>query len=155
MRNTIILCLAALMAPLAQAQGPTPQRAEVLVLGLFHMSNPGQDIFNMQVDDVLAPKRQQEIAELVAVLEKFKPTKIAVEYDSQRKLNERYAKYVAGQHVLTANEIDQLGLRMAKELSHGGSMPTAISRSSASSITPRPPGSRPSSTRSWERSARW
>jgi hypothetical protein len=97
---------------------PAPQRAEVLVVGVFHMANPGQDIFNMKVDDVLAPKRQQEIAEVNAVLRKFKPTKIALEQSSQRRLSERYAKYLAGEYVLTANEVDQLGLRLAKELGH-------------------------------------
>ena len=82
--RSVILCLGAVMAvgvP-AAAQG-TPskaeaKRAEVLVLGVYHMANPGRDIFNMHVDDVLAPKRQQEIAELAAVLKKFQPTKIAV-----------------------------------------------------------------------------
>jgi hypothetical protein len=28
-----------------------PGCAEVLVLGVYHMSNPGRDIFNMQADD--------------------------------------------------------------------------------------------------------
>ncbi len=32
-------------------------RAEVLVLGTYHMANPGHDIHNMQADDVLAPRR--------------------------------------------------------------------------------------------------
>jgi hypothetical protein len=106
----------------APAQGTWPKeeakRAEVLVLGVYHMANPGHDVFNMHADDVLVPKRQAEIAELAAVLKKFKPTKIAVEHDSQRKLNERYAKYLAGQYLLTANEIDQIGVRLAKDLGH-------------------------------------
>ena len=122
--RSIILSLVAMtaMGALAPAQGASSKeeakRAEVLVLGVYHMANPGHDIFNMQADDVLAPKRQQEIAELAAVLEKFKPTKIAVEHDSQGKLNERYAKYLAGQYLLTANEIDQIGIRLAKDLGH-------------------------------------
>jgi hypothetical protein len=93
-------------------------RAEVLVLGVYHMANPGHDIFNMPADDVLAPGRQKEIAEVADVLKKFKPTKIALENDSQKKLNERYAKYLSGEYVLTSNEIDQIGLRLAKELGH-------------------------------------
>jgi len=110
MRSTILSLVAmTAMGALAPAQGASSKeeakRAEVLVLGVYHMANPGHDIFNMQADDVLAPKRQQEIAELAAVLKKFKPTKIAVEHDSQGKLNERYAKYLAGQYLLTANEI--------------------------------------------------
>ena len=115
MRSTI-LCLAVMTAmawPLS-----AQKRAEVLVLGVYHMANPGHDIFNMQADDVLAPKRQAEVAELVKTLGKFKPTKIAIENDSQRRLNERYTKYLSGQYELTANEIDQIGLRLAKELGH-------------------------------------
>ena len=34
----------------------------ILILGVFHMANPGRDINNMQVDDVLAAKRQRAIA---------------------------------------------------------------------------------------------
>jgi hypothetical protein len=113
-----ILCLVAMMTMGAAASSEGTKRAEVLVLGVYHMANPGHDIFNMHADDVLAPGRQQQIAELDAVLAKFKPTKIAVENDSQTKLNERYAKYLAGQYVLTANEIDQIGLRLAKDLGH-------------------------------------
>lgn len=94
------------------------KRAEVLVLGVYHMANPGRDIFNMRADDVLAEKRQREIAELVTVLEKFRPTKIALEQTSQERLDERFAKYRAGEYVLTANEVDQIGLRMAKSLGH-------------------------------------
>ena len=123
MRSTT-LCLVAVtaMGRLALAQATPSQqearRAEVLVLGVYHMANPGHDIFNTQADDVLAPRRQQEIAELAAVLKKFKPTKIAVESDAQGKLSERYTKYLAGQYVLTANEIDQIGLRLAKAMGH-------------------------------------
>jgi len=117
MRNTILGFLVMAMGLSMPARSQEP-RAEVLVLGVYHMANPGHDIFNMPADNVLAPGRQQEIAELAAVLKKFKPTKIAVENDSQRKLNERYAQYLAGQYVLTTNEIDQIGLRLGKELGH-------------------------------------
>ena len=56
-------------------------RPEILVLGTYHMANPGHDIYNMQADDVLSPRRQQEIAQLIEVLKKFHPTKIAIESD--------------------------------------------------------------------------
>jgi hypothetical protein len=122
MRRITVFGLLAAAALSAQAQNaPAPQntkRPEVLVLGVYHMANPGHDIFNMPADDVLAAGRQQQIAELAAVLKKFRPTKIAIENDSQRKLDERYQKYLAGQYVLTSNEIDQIGLRLAKELGH-------------------------------------
>jgi hypothetical protein len=95
------------------------QRAEVLVLGVYHMANPGRDIFNMQADDVLAPKRQAEIAQLIEVLKGFNPTKVAVEADfAGDRIAKRYADYLAGKYELTRNEIDQIGLRLAKELGH-------------------------------------
>jgi hypothetical protein len=73
----------------------------------------------MTVDDVLSSKRQNEIEELVAVLRRFRPTKIALEsHVRNRTLSERYARYVAGDYVLTRNEIDQVGLRLAKLLEH-------------------------------------
>jgi hypothetical protein len=53
MRSTI-LCIVAVtaMGLLAPTQG-TPskeeaKRAEVLVLGVYHMANPGHDVFNME-----------------------------------------------------------------------------------------------------------
>ena len=118
MRVTTVTLVLGMLAPgRASAQGEA-RRAEVLVLGVFHLANPGHDIVNSQVDDVLAPKRQQEIAELATALARFKPTKVAVENDAQRALNERYARYRAGQYVLSANETDQIGLRLAKMLGH-------------------------------------
>src|SRR3954468_24504566 len=103
----------------ASQPGTPAARAEVLVLGTYHMGNPGHDIYNMQADDVRAPKRQAEIAQLVQVLKKFNPTKIAVESDAfSDKIPKRYADYLAGRYELTANEIDQIGLRLAKELGH-------------------------------------
>src|SRR5439155_12148790 len=106
-------------APLERPAPPAPARAEVLVLGVYHMANPGHDIFNMQADDVLAPKRQAEIAQVIAALKKFNPTKIALEADSfSDRIPKRYAEYVAGKYELTRNEIDQIGLRLARELDH-------------------------------------
>ena len=82
------------------------------------MANPGRDIFNTQADDVLAPKRQAEIAQLLEVLRKFQPTKIAIESDPNGPRPRQYIEYLAGTYTLTRNEIDQVGFRLAKELGH-------------------------------------
>jgi hypothetical protein len=101
------------------AKPPAAGRAEVLVLGLYHMANPGHDIFNTKADDVLAPKRQAEIAEVVAALKKFNPTKIAVEATAgEDRIPKRYTDYLAGTVQLTRNETEQIGFRLAKELGH-------------------------------------
>jgi hypothetical protein len=82
MRKTLLLLgvLAATITCWAQSDA----RPEIMVLGTYHMSNPGRDIYNMQADDVLAPKRQQEIAEMMEVLKKFHPTKIAIDNKARR-----------------------------------------------------------------------
>lgn len=123
-RMISILVGCVLLALPAFAQEPSRDdagsaRAEVLVLGVYHMANPGRDVFNTEADDVLAPRRQAEIAELVEVLKRFEPTKIAVEAKfSSDAVAERYERYVAGEYELTRNETDQIGFRLARELGH-------------------------------------
>jgi hypothetical protein len=55
------------------------ERPAILILGTYHMANPGRDVHNMQAHDVLSATRQQEIADLIDVLKRFRPTRIAVE----------------------------------------------------------------------------
>lgn len=93
-----------------------PPVAEVLVLGTYHMGNPGRDIFNMEADDVLAPKRQAEIRELLDVLIRFRPTKIAIEADSSSPKIEQYQEHLAGKYELGRDERDQIGFRLGKDL---------------------------------------
>jgi len=123
----LALSLFGAFSAISQQAPAAPARAEVLVLGVYHMDNPGHDIFNTQADDVLAAKRQQEIAQLTAALTKFRPTKIAIEADvwSQR-VGREYSDYVAGKYTLTRNEIDQIGYRLAKELGHKNVYPVDV-----------------------------
>src|SRR5438874_11537044 len=120
MKSLCVLALALGAAfPAASQQSPAPARAEVLVLGVYHMANPGHDIVNMQADDVLAPKRQAEIAQLGEVLKNFHPTKIAIEADPySQRVSREYSDYLAGKYTLSRNEIDQIGYRLGKELGH-------------------------------------
>ena len=115
-RTALLLCALAIPAAVpAQTAGPP----EVLVVGTFHMGNPGSDVHNMQADDVLSPKRQREIAELTAVLRRFRPTKIAIEAGVRsRGVAQRYADYLAGKYTLARNETDQIAFRLARELGH-------------------------------------
>lgn len=94
--------------------------AKLLILGTYHMANPGLDAVNVEADDVLAPRRQTELAALAENLAHFKPTKIAVEwpYDERKNLNERYRRYLAGELQLGRNEVHQIGFRLAKMLGH-------------------------------------
>lgn len=132
-RLVVLLSLGLAMAAIRPAPARSrdlpaaPAKPEILIVGTYHMANPGRDVFNTQADDVLAPKRQAEIAELLAVLKRFRPTKIAVEstvYDDTRK--KQYADYLAGKRELTRNEIEQVGFRLAKELGHADIYPVDL-----------------------------
>jgi hypothetical protein len=113
-----ILLLSAMAAPLVSAAQQTP-RPVILILGTYHMANPGHDIHSTRVDDVLSPRRQKEIADLLIVLKRFQPTKIAVEsHVGSQRLTREYSDYLTGKYTLTRNEIDQIGYRLAKELGH-------------------------------------
>src|SRR3546814_10410430 len=52
--------------PAVEADVPVPQ-AEFLLLGSYHMNNPGRDVHNTRADDVLSEQRQKEIAEVVSL----------------------------------------------------------------------------------------
>jgi hypothetical protein len=117
MRHLAPVLLAVFSSVTAIAQTAPPPRAEILILGTYHMANPGRDIFNMKADDVLSAKRQAEIGELLEVLKRFKPTKIAIEsavYEDRAQ--QHYAEYLVGTYALSRNEDDQIGYRLAKEL---------------------------------------
>lgn len=114
-----VLLLALCFVSSIAAQENKQTKPVVMIVGTYHMSNPGRDVSNVKADDVLAEKRQREIAEFVALIKKFKPTRIAVEEPTTNdKLNGRYARYLKGDYALTANETDQIGFRLAKELGH-------------------------------------
>lgn len=95
--------------------------AKILILGTFHFRNSGRDDFQPEHEaDVLSAPRQAEIADIVDRLAAFQPTKVAVEAtaDDQARLDEEFAAYVKGSWTLPANEIYQLGFRLAKRLGH-------------------------------------
>ena len=116
--SMLLLLVSSLLAQ-GQAQSIETDKAHILVLGTFHLANHNKDMFNVQADDMLAPKRQAEIAAFVESLKAFQPTKIAVEAAvGQPELNEKYRQYLAGKYTPTADEIEQIGFRLAKELGH-------------------------------------
>jgi Family of unknown function (DUF5694) len=94
------------------------QRPTLLVLGTGHFDNPGLDVVNTRVDDVLAPTRQAEINEVVQQLASFRPTHIAVEWPRKKQaaLDARYRDYREGKYQLGRAEDEQIALRLAAKL---------------------------------------
>jgi len=91
--------------------------AQVMVLGTYHFANPGRDAVKTRLRVTMSATRQEEIAELVKRLSAFRPTKIAVESQPQNaaKLNGNLAAYRAKTYELGANEIEQVGFRLAAQ----------------------------------------
>lgn len=116
----------------ARLAGMRAAPVPVLVVGTYHMNNPGRDVQNLEADDVLSPRRQAEIEAVVADVAAFAPTRVCVEVpwtDPDQAVAEaevrkkggydrRYAEYVRGELPPDRNEVYQLGFRLAKTLGH-------------------------------------
>lgn len=111
----LVVLFAFTAASTATAAEPPPTRAQVMVVGLFHFANPGRDMFNVRMDDVLAERRQAEVARIAEGLARFAPTAVMVEWP-QAVTDERYAAYRAGTLEPSRNEVVQLGFRLAKRM---------------------------------------
>lgn len=125
MRHVCCALAGLALASLAKAQDvpdiPAPHEPiPVLVVGTYHLSNPGLDRVNPRADDPRSPKRQREIASLVEQLAAFRPTKVLVEFRHERQpaLDSIYDAYRAGTHELSSSEVQQVGLRLARRLDH-------------------------------------
>lgn len=97
----------------ALAQPPAAPATSVMVVADFHMSNPGQDLHNVTVGDVLTAERQKEIAATIGALAEFHPTIVMAEWPAEQA-SERYTQYLAGSLPPDRNEVVQLGFRLAK-----------------------------------------
>ena len=96
------------------------QKPMIMILGSGHLANWGADRINYKMDDVLEPKRQAELQQLVEQLAQFKPTKIAVEADMRwdGELQTEYDAYLEDGFQLERHEIHQVGFRLAKDMGH-------------------------------------
>ena len=97
-----------------------PSSIQVMVLGMYHMGNPGLDLHNVQADDVTKPERQKELAEVAEQLAKFNPTKIALERVSKSEdfTDEKYSAFRIEDLATNRDERYQIGYRLAKLLNH-------------------------------------
>ena len=114
------VCLAVIINIAAQAgnvDADAASRPSLLVVGSYHMANPGLDRARSEVDDVLSPKRQAEIMRVVEMLGEFRPTKIAIEcaVADQPKIDAAFQKYLSGEAELKRGEEQQIGFRLAKK----------------------------------------
>lgn len=106
---------------------PEPGQTRVMLLGCYHMANPGHDEYNLKADDVLEESRQRELELLAAGLANWEPDRVAVEWprDRQHEVDVAYEAYRAGDldrldgDIDPRNELVQVGCRLAELLGHG------------------------------------
>ncbi|MEM7708371.1 MAG: DUF5694 domain-containing protein [Pseudomonadota bacterium] len=112
LRCTTLTTLLALASPALAADEPP---AQVLLIGLFHFHNPGQDVVKTDVLDVMTDENQAYLQALSQRIAALKPTSVLLEYDPamQQEMQAEYEGYRAGSFELTHNEIYQLGFRVA------------------------------------------
>ena len=95
------------------------EKANVLVVGVFHFDYPGLDEYKTPPEDqidVLQEPKKSEVDELVAYIKKFKPTKIAIEANPNWNATEKLRKYNQGDFRDQRDERYQIGMRVASEL---------------------------------------
>lgn len=105
---------------------------EILVIGTYHFSNPGADVAQYKVLDILSEKPQKQLEQIATAIAKFKPNKIFTEWElkDQLALDTLYNKYQDGTYFdyvakkypkrkfYVQNEIIQLAFRTAKKANH-------------------------------------
>ncbi len=110
-------------------------QAQAMILGVFHFDNPGLDSYQENYTvDILKDQRQAELEKIIEKLRKFNPTKILVEsrrIERDSILNVEYNNFLMGQFEIEdkANEIYQIGFRLAKELGHNYIFASDVSNS--------------------------
>jgi hypothetical protein len=123
MRNLILtfaLCLAPTLASAGAARPESspagaPPPVQVMVVGTFHMGNPGLDLANVETDNMLTDARQAEIAAVAKALAKFKPNVVAVERiaTSPDYIDPKFQAFTPEQLNTVADERYQIGYRIA------------------------------------------
>ena len=91
--------------------------ARVLLFGTFHFKDAGKDLVKVEDVDIFSAENQATLEALTDRMAAFKPTAVLLEYnpENEDEINQQYREYLAGSFELPANEIYQLGFRLAKK----------------------------------------
>jgi hypothetical protein len=109
-----------LLTLLFSIQLEASEPARVMLFGTFHFQDAGLDVVKNKDVDIFTPQAQEYLQGLSQRLAGFEPTKVLLEYDPQNDevMNQRYRDYLDGNFELPANEIYQLGFRIAGQAGH-------------------------------------
>lgn len=113
----VILALA-ILGLVGEADAQEAQPVQVMIVGTYHFDNPGLDLNNAKVDDVLKPNRQRELRRLVEALAQFEPTKIMIERvpTTPDLVDQRYNEFQPADLTNQRDERVQIAYRLASHL---------------------------------------
>ncbi len=97
------------------------KKSKVMILGTFHFNDGGNDAYKpIYSVNIKSPERQAEVKELVQLLAKFKPTRVAIESMPQRQRfhDSLYTEFINKRYEPGENEIFQLCYRLAAMMGH-------------------------------------
>jgi hypothetical protein len=107
---------------IAKLPVPPVTKHKVMILGSphFDLGNNASDWKPKTELDMLSSVKQKEIEQVVQLVQKFKPTKICIEWmpDQDSAFLKRYRDYLGGKFTLKTGEYYQLGFRLAKMMGH-------------------------------------
>lgn len=111
---SILMLLLTVLCPVAYVSASEP--AQVMLIGTFHFSNPGQDTVKVKDVNIFDEESQLYLQAFSQRLAAYKPTRVLLEYNPENEelMNQRYRDYLDGKYELGTNEIYQLGFRIAK-----------------------------------------
>jgi hypothetical protein len=106
------LSLLAAPTPRTGSQGNLSHR-KIMIVGVAHLVAK-TDLHNSSFDDPLGLERQKQIAEFIARLATFHPTKVMIEAPfGNTEIQEQYQQYLKGAYDLGASQNYQFGFRLA------------------------------------------
>lgn len=110
--------LATLTAQPAAAAAPVV--TDVMVLGTWHFGNPGNDLHNVEADDVRKPARQAELDAFAAAIAAYRPTKIMVERvgEGPDLIDPHFTAFTPDKLREERDERYQIAYRLAHRLKH-------------------------------------
>ena len=113
MKSLALIGLA--IAACVSSPGVAAEPVQVMVLGTYHFDNPGQDLNNVQAEDVRTPARQAELQAIAAALATFRPTNIMVERVARTPdlVDPYFASFTLDQLRKERDERYQIGYRLA------------------------------------------
>jgi hypothetical protein len=95
-----------------------------MIVGVAHLIARHDIVKNLLTDSPLSAKRQVQIADIVARLARFHPTKVLIEAPfGDRQYADQYRRFLAGHFTLGANEIYQYGFKLAARSGDGAIYP--------------------------------